>query len=75
MQTKRQSAIETGVNLVVGMGIAYGVNYLILPYLDHQVSKASAELTAVFTLLSLLRQYTLRRIFNYLHHHDTKTMP
>lgn len=65
MQTKKQSLKESLVNTFIGMGISYltliGVNALYgleLSLFD------SFEITLIFTVVSIGRNYVIRRFFN-----------
>lgn len=66
-QTRKQSFVEATANVVVGVGVSYTSGLLILWAHGFQVSLGlNAELTLWFTAVSLVRQFTLRRIFNKL---------
>ncbi|MFY0592239.1 DUF7220 family protein [Roseivirga sp.] len=65
MQTKKQSLKESLANVAIGFFITVVSLYLILPVLGmenhHQNNFA---LTAYLTILSIIRNYFLRRFFN-----------
>ena len=66
-QTRRGSMIETGVNLVVGFGISWILNLVVLPWFGyHPSTDALLSLGLIFTLASIVRQYVLRRLFEWL---------
>jgi hypothetical protein len=66
-QTRRASAIEAAANVVVGFALAFVVNATLLPTFGFSLSFGeNLTMTTVFTGISLLRSYTLRRIFNSL---------
>lgn len=68
MQTRRQSVIETAANYISGFAIAWGMNRYLLPLYGFHVNNSSAtSLTVIFTVVSVLRSYICRRIFNHLH--------
>jgi hypothetical protein len=69
MQSKRQSLIEQGVSMLVGLGIAYLSQLFIFPVLGIQVSHGqNLILLAFFTVVSLIRGYYVRRFFNWYQH-------
>jgi hypothetical protein len=66
-QTRRGAAIETGVNLLVGFGLTWLANLWIMPWFGfHPPAAALWTLGGVMTIVSIARQYTLRRIFERL---------
>jgi len=67
MQSKIKSLTESIVNTFVGMCISFIVQVLIYPILNIQVSiNQNIIITFVFTVVSILRSYIIRRIFNRL---------
>ncbi len=67
MQSKRHSMIESIVNMVVGYGVAVWSQYIILPLFDiHVTIQDNLLIGLIFTVISVIRSYTLRRIFNSL---------
>ena len=65
MQSRKGSAIEAVANVAVGYGINTVANMLVLPAFGHPVTAMqAASIGAVFTVISLVRSYVLRRIFN-----------
>ncbi len=65
MQTKRQSAVEAVVNTLTGYGVSLGVSLVIYPLFGFPVTFVQANaLTCIFTALSILRNYIVRRLFN-----------
>ena len=64
-QTKLGSLVESWVNIVVGFTINFFANIFILPLFGFKVSAGSAfEIGLIFTAISLVRSYILRRWFN-----------
>jgi membrane associated rhomboid family serine protease len=58
------SAAEAATNTAVGYGIAVLTNLLVLPLFGMRPSLGdSAAIGGVFTALSLMRSYALRRLF------------
>ena len=66
-QSHRASAVEAGVNLVLGFAISVGITAVLLPAFGHQVTLGqNVAMTSVFTVASFARAYGLRRLFNWL---------
>lgn len=71
MQSKRQSALEVCCSTAFGFLLAYGSQLLIFPFYGIHVSHATNfQIVAWFTLISILRSYIFRRIFNRLSPHN-----
>jgi membrane protein CcdC involved in cytochrome C biogenesis len=65
MQSKRRSALEAVTNVTVGFLVAVGANLLVLPAFGYEVTIIdSFAIGWVFTVISMLRSYFLRRLFN-----------
>jgi hypothetical protein len=73
-QTKLGSFAEAWVNIAVGFTINFCANMLVLPLFGFKVTAGSAfEIGLIFTVVSLVRSYVLRRWFNSLKFgHDNK---
>ena len=66
-QSRRWSAIESLVNVAVGYGVAVGAQIAIFPLFGVNLPLADNLLIGVlFTVVSLVRSYLLRRLFNRL---------
>lgn len=65
-QSRIDSVMETVTNTAIGYGIAVVANAVILPaLLDVEVSMGDNLLIAAFfTVISLIRGYVIRRVFN-----------
>lgn len=65
-QTKLGSLIETSVNIAIGFVVALASQLVIFPMVGiHGVSFiTNLEITAYFTVVSVIRGYMLRRWFN-----------
>ena len=67
MQTRRMSAVETVANVAIGYAVSLAATALVLPAFGYPVSGSSAVgISAVFTVISLVRSYVLRRAFNWI---------
>ena len=65
MQTRLVSAIEAGVNIAIGMGVALASQYLIFPFFDIEITHSEhLWITFWFTLISFARSYFIRRWFS-----------
>ncbi len=65
MQTRIGSAIETATNIVLGFVISLALNGWILPLLGYHITMSeNLVVVTVFTVVSMLRSYALRRVFN-----------
>lgn len=66
LQKKRHSALEAIANVAIGYAVAVIATALILPRFGLEPSAAdSAGIAAAFTVVSLVRSYALRRLFNH----------
>jgi len=67
MQSKRNSAFEAATNVAIGYLVSVLANVLILPVFGYNVTIGdSFAIGLAFTVVSLLRSYLLRRVFNWL---------
>lgn len=67
-QTKKHSLIEAILNILIGYGIAVASQTVIFPVFGIEIPVSSHLLIGgFFTIVSLIRSYSLRRLFNYLH--------
>jgi hypothetical protein len=65
MQTRLGSAIETGANIVIGFAINFCANLLVFPMFGVPLHASTAFYVGlVFTGISVVRSYVLRRVFN-----------
>ena len=64
MQSRRQSLIEAITNVVVGYALAVLTQIVVFPWFGLQVSLGdNLAIGAMFVIISLLRSYALRRLF------------
>ena len=64
MQSRRQSLIEASANVVVGYALAVLTQIVVFPCFGLQVSLGdNLAIGALFVMISLLRSYALRRLF------------
>ena len=65
MQTRKQSFIESLLNVAIGFGVSYASNMVILPLFGFFVSSGQAfGIGVIFTVVSIVRSYFVRRLFN-----------
>lgn len=68
-QTKLGSLIESIVNIIIGFAINFTANMLVLPLFGFHVTAGSAfQIGLIFTVISIVRSYVLRRWFNSIKH-------
>jgi hypothetical protein len=64
MQSRVMSLVEAVANVVVGYGVAVLTQILIFPVFGlHTTLAQNLAMGAVFTLVSIARSFTLRRLF------------
>ena len=74
-QTVKGSFIESWANVAVGFAINYTANLLILPLFGFHIGLlANFEMGLLYTVISVLRSFFIRRLFNRIkaawnHHH------
>jgi hypothetical protein len=66
MQTKLGSFIEAWINVLIGFGINFVANMLILPYYGFTSldTATNFKIGVAFTVISVVRSYLVRRYFN-----------
>jgi hypothetical protein len=68
MQTRLGSFVEACLNIAIGYTVAILAQMAIFPLFDIHISHAEHHMIGVlFTLVSLVRSYSIRRLFNWLH--------
>lgn len=75
MQTRFQSFIESCVNIAIGFLVSLLVLWAVAILFNLRTSAGENILiTCIFTVTSLLRQYAIRRFFNWLHARQHPTL-
>ncbi len=68
--SKKRSMIETVTDVAIGFVMYLPINFLILPLFAEQISSYDIlgffQLSAIFTVIALVRKYTIRRWFENL---------
>lgn len=63
-QSRRMSLVESLANVAVGYGVAVLTQIVVFPFFGLYVSLAdNLVMGAVFTIVSIARSFTLRRVF------------
>lgn len=66
-QSRKRSLAEAVMNVVVGFALSFVVTALVFPMFGYPIRMAdNLAITAIFTVVSILRSYALRRMFNLL---------
>ncbi|MBV9826039.1 MAG: hypothetical protein JO001_10215 [Alphaproteobacteria bacterium] len=67
-QSKTHSLIEALVNVAIGYCIAVTAQIVIFPIFGVHISiRQNIEIGIIMTAVSIVRSYTLRRVFNHWH--------
>lgn len=71
MQTRKQSAIEALMNIVIGYTINFIANLTLFPLFGWDISiQQNLLLGVLYTLISFARSYMLRRFYNWWHNNE-----
>ena len=66
MQSSKGSAVEAVVNVIVGYGLAVTSQVIVFPLFGiHASVTTNLKIGLILTVISLIRSYTLRRIFTH----------
>jgi len=69
-QTRICSLIEACINVLIGFGINFCANMLILPLIGfHITASQNLFIGVLYTIISVARSYVIRRWFNARLHH------
>ena len=69
MQSRKMSFVESLFNVMIGYGIAVTSQQLVFPWFGiHTTIKESMHIGAIFTIISIVRSYLVRRLFNWRAH-------
>lgn len=65
MQSRKGSAAEAFTNIMIGITVGFLSNIIVLPAFGYAVTiRDSVGISLVFTVISFVRSYTVRRAFN-----------
>lgn len=74
-QTRLQSLIEALFNVLIGYGINFSANMMVLPLFGFHVTLTqNIVIGAIFTAISIIRSYAIRRFFNSKLQNAAKTL-
>ena len=64
-QTKRQSLKETVISTIIGLAVSLITQIVVFPLYNLEVSfNQNIQITIIFTIVSILSGYFVRRYFN-----------
>ena len=67
MQSRTMSLVEAATNVLVGYGVAVATQAVVFPIFGLYASlDQNLAIGLIFTVVSLIRSYALRRVFNHL---------
>jgi len=67
MQSRTMSLIEAAANVLVGYSVAVATQAVVFPLFGlHASLDQNLAIGLIFTVMSLVRSYALRRMFNHL---------
>ena len=67
-QSRAHSFLEACVNITIGFGVALGAQLVIFPWFGiHIPFEQDLAIGGLFTVVSLVRSYLIRRLFNWWH--------
>ena len=73
MQSRLQSLIEAWLNVAIGFSVSLIANLIVLPLFGYPVTVGDAfGIGLVFTAISIVRSYMIRRLFNSILHRNKK---
>ena len=68
MQSRTMSLIEALANVLIGYGVAVTTQAVVFPLFGlHASLDQNLAIGLIFTIVSLVRSYALRRLFNLAH--------
>jgi hypothetical protein len=68
MQSRTMSLVEAVTNVIVGYGVAVLTQMIVFPRFGlHATLEQNLAMGSIFTVVSLVRSYALRRLFNLAH--------
>lgn len=68
MQRKRISLVESVASTAIGFSVAFATQLVVFPIFGwNPPIESNLTIAAIFTAVSLIRGYYVRRLFNWLH--------
>ena len=72
-QSRRASFAEAWINIFIGYAINFTANMLIFPRFGYQITvRDNLIIGVIYTVISLVRGYGVRRLFNWIHIRETR---
>lgn len=66
-QSRLGSLAETGVSMLVGFWLSVAVQAVVFPMFGYDLPlHDNVAIVTIFTIISMIRSYVLRRVFNWL---------
>ena len=66
-QSRLSSLTETVVSIVIGFFVSVVITAFVMPAYGHNVTLGeNLQITAIFTVASIVRGYYVRRLFNWI---------
>ena len=66
-QTRLSSFAETIISICIGFCVSLVITAIVLPAYGHHVTLGeNVQITAIFTVASIVRMYAVRRLFNWI---------
>jgi hypothetical protein len=66
-QSRRMSMIETIAGVAIGFVVSVAASFVVYPWFGHAFTLAqNVGITIIFTVLSIVRGYAVRRAFNWI---------
>ena len=67
-QSRTHSIVETETNILVGYCINFAANLTVLPLFGYHLTvRDNIGIGLIYTVISIIRSYVLRRVFNRWH--------
>lgn len=68
-QSRLASLLETCTSIAIGFVVSVIITAVVMPAYGHHVTLGqNLQITAIFTVASIVRGYYVRRLFNWWHH-------
>jgi hypothetical protein len=75
-QSRRMSMLESVANVMIGYGVAIVTQVIVFPWFGLHVSLGdNLAIGTIFTVVSLIRSYALRRVFEHIRVHHASGNP
>ena len=66
-QSRLSSFAEAVISIAIGFAVSLVITAIVLPAYGHMVTLSeNVQITAIFTVASIVRMYAVRRFFNWI---------